>query len=42
MTTEPTGRPDTSALDAAKYVALTTFRRSGDPVTTAVWSVRHG
>lgn len=33
---------DTSTLDDAKYVALTTFRRSGDPVTTAVWTVRHG
>jgi len=33
---------DTSALDAAKYVALTTFRRNGEPVVTAVWTVRHG
>lgn len=33
--------PDTSALDAAKYVALTTFRRNGDPVTTPIWNVQH-
>ncbi|CAB4829503.1 MAG: PPOX class F420-dependent oxidoreductase [Actinobacteria bacterium] len=33
--------PDTSALDAAKYVALTTFRRNGDPVTTPIWTVQH-
>jgi len=32
---------DTSALDAAKYVALTTFRRNGDAVVTPVWTVRH-
>lgn len=33
---------DTSALDDAKYVALTTFRRNGDPVVTPVWTVPHG
>jgi len=33
---------DTSALDDAKYVALTTFRRSGDAVVSPVWTVRHG
>ncbi len=32
---------DTSTLDAAKYVALTTFRRNGDPVATPVWTVQH-
>lgn len=46
MTSDPTATgpstPDTAPLDAAKYVALTTFRRNGDPVTTAVWTVRHG
>ena len=33
---------DTSALDDAKYVALTTFRRNGDAVVSPVWTVRHG
>jgi hypothetical protein len=33
---------DTSALDDAKYVALTTFRRNGDAVVSPVWIVRHG
>lgn len=33
---------DTSPLDDAKYVALTTFRRDGRPVATPVWVVRHG
>ena len=37
-----TPAPDTSVLDQAKYVALTTFRRSGEPVVTPVWTVRHG
>lgn len=39
----PSGPPvDATALDRSKYVALTTFRRNGEPVTTPVWSVRHG
>ncbi|MGX6449361.1 PPOX class F420-dependent oxidoreductase [Patulibacter sp. S7RM1-6] len=25
-----------------RFVSLTTFRRSGDPVATAVWVARHG
>ncbi len=29
------------ALDAARYVSFTTFRRDGRPVPTAVWIVRH-
>lgn len=33
--------PDTSSLDAAKYVSLTTFRRNGDPVATTVGTVQH-
>jgi len=41
MATDTPG-PDTSALDAAKYVALTTFRRNGDAVVSPVWTVRHG
>ena len=33
--------PDTTPLARAKYVALTTFRRDGTPVSTPVWNVRH-
>lgn len=32
---------DLRPFDDTRYVALTTFRRSGDPVTTAVWVVTH-
>lgn len=38
------GTPD-SAVDAVargKYIALTTFRRDGTPVSTPVWFVREG
>ena len=31
-----------TALDDAKYVSFTTFRRDGRPVPTAVWITRHG
>ena len=37
-----TGSPDLAALAAAKYVLLTTTRRSGTPVPTAVWAAREG
>lgn len=33
---------DTSPLDDAKYVSLTTFRRDGRAVAAPVWVVRHG
>lgn len=33
--------PDTSPLDAATYVSLTTFRRDGTPVASPVWTVQH-
>jgi PPOX class probable F420-dependent enzyme len=39
--TRPVTDEDTSALDRARYVSLTTFRRNGDPVATPVWTVRH-
>jgi PPOX class probable F420-dependent enzyme len=32
---------DTDALDDAKYVSLTTFRRDGRAVAAPVWVVRH-
>lgn len=42
----PPGRPDgDSTLDevaAHRYVSLTTFRRSGAPVSTPVWVARDG
>ena len=34
--------PSWSALGEHKYVSLTTFRRNGDPVPTAVWVARAG
>jgi len=33
--------PDTSPLNSAKFVSLTTFRRNGTPVATALGSVQH-
>ena len=30
-----------SALPTSRYVSLTTFRRSGDPVATPVWAAPH-
>lgn len=35
-------QPDFAALAEAPFVALTTFRRTGTPVSTAVWVVRDG
>jgi uncharacterized protein len=32
----------TDALAAAEYVALTTYRRDGSPVTTPVWAAPRG
>lgn len=32
---------DLRPFDDTRYVALTTFRRSGEPVTTPVWVVGH-
>jgi PPOX class probable F420-dependent enzyme len=37
-----TGSPDLETLAAAQYVLLTTTRRSGAPVPTAVWAAREG
>lgn len=34
--------PEFAALAAAPFVALTTFRRNGTPVSTAVWVVQDG
>ena len=31
-----------SALPTSRYVSLTTFRRSGDPVATPVWAAPEG
>ena len=31
-----------SALPTSRYISLTTFRRSGDPVATPVWAAPHG
>lgn len=39
MTEQPAGRAE---LSTAKYVAFTTFRRSGVPVTTPVWIAPDG
>jgi len=33
--------PDTSPLNSAKYVSLTTFRRDGTPVPTVVGTIQH-
>ena len=33
--------PDTTPLDAATYVSLTTFRRDSTPVASPVWTVQH-
>ncbi|HYN29531.1 MAG TPA: PPOX class F420-dependent oxidoreductase [Dermatophilaceae bacterium] len=41
MSTEPSARPVTD-LAGEKYVRLTTFRRSGEPVPTPVWVVGDG
>jgi uncharacterized protein len=38
MTTRMSSTPLTS-LDKQKYISLTTFRRSGEPVATPVWFV---
>lgn len=37
-----TGAVDTRAVDSARYVRLTTFRRDGRAVTCPVWVVRVG
>lgn len=37
-----TSRPDFETLAAAQYVLLTTTRRSGKDVPTAVWAAREG
>lgn len=37
-----TSRPDLETLAAAQYVLLTTTRRSGKDVPTAVWAAREG
>nr|WP_276511173.1 PPOX class F420-dependent oxidoreductase [Kineosphaera limosa] len=44
---EPVGTPSGNLsvlerLGAAEFVALTTFRRSGEPVTTPMWVARDG
>lgn len=40
MSTRPT--PLADALGDQSYVSLTTFRKSGDPVSTPVWVARDG
>ncbi len=39
---DPALQPELDAAAAARYVALTTFRRSGAPVATPVWVARDG
>jgi PPOX class probable F420-dependent enzyme len=41
---QPPGTPADPAADVAahRYVSLTTFRRSGEPVATPVWVARDG
>ncbi len=39
--TDP-ARSDFLALESERFVALTTFRRDGTPVTTPVWVAREG
>lgn len=39
----PSGRSDDwTAIGAARFVSLTTYRRSGDPVATPVWIAPEG
>ncbi len=39
---DPTRQPELDAAAAARYVALSTFRKSGAPVVTPVWVARDG
>jgi hypothetical protein len=36
------GNPDLDRLAAARHVALTTYRKDGEPVSTCVWIAREG
>lgn len=43
MTASPSPLPsDLDVVNAQRYVSLTTFRRSGEPVPTPVWIARDG